>query len=450
MILIYSSKITKRIYYIFRQIFTNVLGVKFEITTKAEDFESWEGAKICYAKKPLNSGLYFQAVDLLFETGIEGQELHFIDFNRNIAFYPVYDKRSVLPFDPFAASFYLITRYEEYLPYIKDRYDRFESPESLAYQKGFLHKPVVNIWAEEVKKTILLKYPELNFKLRKFRFIPTIDIDSAYSYKYKGTVRTAGAMLRDFSRFDFSEIFERLRVLAGVKKDPFDTYNYQLKLLKKYGLLPIYFILFADYGEHDKNIPVNNKSFHRLVKAIADYAEVGIHPSFSSNTNSNKLRLESERLSKVLNREITKSRQHFLRINFPGTYRNLINIDITDDYTMGYASSPGFRASICDTFNFYDLDLESETKLRIHPFQVMEGTLKDYMNLSIEKSLEIIKEHVDQVKAVNGTFISLWHNESLSNLGRWKGWYMIYEEMIKYAIGFEKANENPASSGKQF
>lgn len=433
MILIYSQKITKRLNYIFRQIFTNVLGVKIEITPVADEFDSWEGAKICYDKKPRTSGIFFQAADLLYETGIEGQELHFIEFRGNMAFYPVFDKKSEFPFDPFAASFYLITRYEEYLPYLKDNFNRFEATESIACQKGFLHLPLVNIWAEQIKKNILLKYPTVHFRTRRFRFIPTIDIDSAFAYKYKGTVRTVGAMLKALSKFEFHEIFERIRVFMNVRKDPFDTYDFQLMIQKKYNLFPIYFILFSDYGEYDKNIPINNKAFQRLIKSLADYAEVGIHPSFNSSENSDRLKLETERLSKVLNREITKSRQHFLRLNFPSTYRNLIKIDITDDYTMGYASRPGFRASICDTFNFYDLDLETETKLRIHPFQIMEGTLKDYMKLSNEKSLRIIYELIDQVKEVNGTFISLWHNESLSNTDRWEGWHELYEEMIKYA-----------------
>ena len=47
--------------------------------------------------------------------------------------------------------------------------------------------------------------------------------------------------------------------------------------------------------------------------------------------------------------------------------------------------------------------------------------------------LDEIKNIINQVKSVNGTFISLWHNESLSDQKRWKGWRRVYEEMIKYA-----------------
>jgi hypothetical protein len=215
--------------------------------------------------------------------------------------------------------------------------------------------------------------------------------------------------------------------------DPFDTYDLQLQLQKEYALSPLYFILFAEYGEFDKNIPVNSREFQRLIKSLGDYAEVGIHPSFASNSSVKLLKIEIESLAKILNREITKSRQHFLKLNFPTTYRNLINLDITDDYTMGYASETGFRAGICDPYLFYDLDLETETKLRIHPFHVMDGTLKDYQQLSPEEALVRIKKMVDEVKAVNGTFISLWHNESLGNLDRWEGWQDVYLELLKYA-----------------
>ena len=34
-------------------------------------------------------------------------------------------ENSALPFDVFAAGFYLLSRYEEYLPHIKDRFHRF-------------------------------------------------------------------------------------------------------------------------------------------------------------------------------------------------------------------------------------------------------------------------------------------------------------------------------------
>lgn len=98
---------------------------------------------------------------------------------------------------------------------------------------------------------------------------------------------------------------------------------------------------------------------------------------------------------------------------------------------MGYASLPGFRAGTCTPFPFYDLTSEKETSLRIFPFQVMDGTLNQYMKLSPDEALEECKKLIDEVKKVNGTFISLWHNESLSEMREWKQWRNVYYKLLE-------------------
>ena len=434
MVLIYTDKITNRIKYIFNLLLKEILNVDFELTKNADKFKVYEGVKFSYCKKPLDDELYFHAENLLVDRGISHTELTFIDYEGIPAFFPVYTQRPALPFDPFAASFYLVSRYEEYLPYRKDEYGRFSTSESIAFQKDFLHKPMVNIWAYKIGEILKQRFNSFNFTGRKYKFLPTIDIDAAWAYKQKGVFRTMGGYLNELSRLDFKEIAFRTKVLLGTEKDPFDTYEFQLQVQKKYNIQHIYFILFAEYGFNDKNTPIQSMAFRKLIKSLADYAEVGIHPSYNSNLYTKKLKQEINKLSKVLNREITKSRQHFLKLQFPTTYRNLINLDITDDYSMGFAAKPGFRAGICSSFNFYDLDLDTETNLRVHPFTFMEGTLRDYMEVEADEAMDIIKPLIDEVKAVNGTFISLWHNESLSNDKRWVGWHTVYEEMIREAL----------------
>lgn len=434
MLLIYTSKKTTRLNYIFRLVFNELLGVEFSFTVDKNEFKEYKGPKLNYSEQVFDDELYIASRKLLFEKGIIEQDFKFVDFEGINVFFHTFKKKSALPFDPFAASFYLLSRYEEYLPYMKDIYGRFDAPESIAFQQGFLHKPVVNIWAQKIKQIIKNKFPEFETNEPNYKFIPTIDIDSAYAYRLKGFIRILGGYFKSLGKFNIPEIIERTKVLMGSIPDPFDTFDYQLELQKKYELDPIYFMLFADYGLNDKNIPTYNRTFQALIKMLGDYADVGIHPSFTSNSVSGKLQKEIRNLSQILNKEITKSRQHFLKLHLPETYRNLISMDITDDYTMGYASQVGFRAGICSPFLFYDLEMDIITSLRIHPFAVMEGTFKDYMKIEASDVMSHVKPLIDEIKAVNGTFISLWHNESLSNQGRWVGWKDAYEEMIKYAI----------------
>ena len=111
----------------------------------------------------------------------------------------------------------------------------------------------------------------------------------------------------------------------------------------------------------------------------------------------------------------------------------MIENDIEEDYTMGYAEKIGFRASICSPFYFYDLDMEITTQLKIVPFAVMEATFQYYLKSTPEEAFEQIKNLLQKVKDVKGTFVSVWHNESLSDEGIWKGWRTVYEQLLEEA-----------------
>jgi len=433
MLLVYTHKITHRNKYIFNLIFKDTMGIDFVLTTDVEQFKVAEGAKLSYTNNPVADELFFTSRNLLFETGINEQNISVFDYNESKVFFAT-GKVSSLPFDVFAASFYLVSRYEEYLPHIRDEHDRFDAKDSLAFTNGFLHKPVVNTWIIWLQELLFKKYPTLVFPKKKYEFVSTIDIDNAYAYREKGFTRSVGGYLKSISKLDFKEITERTRVLLGLDKDPYDTYEFQLETIKKYKLKTIYFFLLGDYGVNDKNLPIESKRFQSLIKMLGDYAQIGIHPSYGSNKSTHQLKKEVERLSKVLHRDITQSRQHYLKLTLPETYRNLIDLDITDDYTMGFASQVGFRASICTAFNFYDLDTEMETKLKIHPFAMMEGTLKYSMKVSPEEAMNKIKPLIDEVKKVDGVFMSLWHNDTLNDRKIWTGWKSVFEKMVQYAV----------------
>lgn len=432
MLLILVKEITPRLNYIFKLMIHDLMGFEFRLTQDVEEFKSSDSAKFSYGRAAIENELFFEAEKLLFEKGIEYQELSVFEWQGMKAFYSVHPK-NVLPFDPFAAAFYLVSRYEEYLPHLRDAHDRFIETESLAYQKNFLQKPLVNAWALKIKEIIRQSFPNLKSAESRYRYISTVDIDNAYAYLEKGFMRTTGAYLRSFSQLNFAEAVERTRVLMRLQADPYDTYSFLHAIHKKYNVHVIYFFLMGEYGENDKNIPVDSKKYHSLIKSLADYAETGIHPSYGSNKKPGRLAKELGILSKILKREVTKSRQHFLKLRLPGTYRQLIDMDIKDDYTMGYAALTGFRASICSTFNFYDLDLEQTTGLRIHPFACMDATFKYYTKTPPQEVMPHIKMLVDEVRKVNGTFISLWHNESLSENYLWKGFRKVYEEMVEYS-----------------
>jgi hypothetical protein len=224
-------------------------------------------------------------------------------------------------------------------------------------------------------------------------------------------------------------------VLCGFKEDPYDTFDYIRRIHSRLGIMPWFFILFADYGGKDNNVILDRKVFRDLLASLADEATLGIHPSLSSNRSPKRLEKEISGLSSIAGREIRISRQHYLKFSFPRTFRHLVTFGITDDFSMGYASEVGFRAGIAHPFHFFDLYRNEVTPLTIHPVTVMDVTFRDYLRLAPENSIQRIKQLVDVVRSVNGEFVSLWHNESLTDTGRWAGWKRVFEETTAYAAG---------------
>jgi hypothetical protein len=64
---------------------------------------------------------------------------------------------------------------------------------------------------------------------------------------------------------------------------------------------------------------------------------------------------------------------------------------------------------------------------------IMDGTLKDYLGLSPEESVIRAKKMIDEVRSVNGTFVTLWHNHTVNDKDEWEGWRKVYEEIVEYA-----------------
>lgn len=431
-LLIYVPKLTNRVGYTLNVLFKNILQVDFSITTNAGDVENYPGAVISYGPKKVGDSLFVKSSDLLFATTIESQALHCFESEGMKAIFPVHGVDIDFEFDVFAASFYLISRYEEYLPHRKDEHGRFSASQSIAFKEGFLKIPIVNVWMMKVLEKLMKKFPYFQSPVLRFSFENTIDVDAAYCYRNKGLLRTLSGSLKDLVSFELENVTRRWEIVLGKKTDPFDTFDYILQKRNEFHVADLtFFILLGDYAAYDKNIDCHNPDFQSLIKHLGDYAHVGIHPSYASYGNPKVLMKEVQRLEEILHRKIEYSRNHFLRLSIPYSYRMLGDLGVLNDYTMGYADEEGFRAGICTPYPFFDLEYDLETPLMIHPFAVMDATLRRYKGYSVEEGVNVMKELIDEVAKVNGTFSSIWHNESLSDDFEWKGWRKVFEEMME-------------------
>ncbi len=427
MILIYSREKTERLAYTCNLLFDELLSEPCLITSDREDFELSDLPKINYSEERFINGLFLKPHPLLFETDIHQQNLSPIEFGSMRLFFES-SPDSILPFDPLAFCFYLVSRYEEYLPFVPDEHQRFPASESILYKNSLWKKPVVQIVARQLATEIQKKYPEFGRQQPAYSFQMTIDIDNAWAYRHKGFWRTTGALAKSVISGNSENTRERVLCLSGVKKDPYDTYGYIEETWAKHTGPLHFFILTGNRHRYDKSVPYRHPVFRRLIQRLASKYPVGIHPSYASNDHPRLLPEEISRLADILGKPVTQSRQHFLKLRFPETYRRLIHCGITDDFSMGYSDQIGFRAGTSSPFRFFDLEANQTTNLTIHPFQVMDVTLKNKLLLSPDEAIDEITTLINAVKAIGGTFTALWHNESLGDTGEWKNWQSVFEQ----------------------
>jgi hypothetical protein len=334
-------------------------------------------------------------------------------------------------FDIFSAAFYLLSRYEEYLPNQADTHGRFAAENSLAYRAGFLQQPLIDEWAFAFASELKKVFPTLVFRENHFQVACTIDIDQAFRTKGKSNARFIKSILGSLLKADFKDLKNKIAVRRLQIEDPFDQYERLEKIHRKINWKAIYFILFAEKNTaQDINLAITQADFLQRIKRLSHTADIGIHPSYQSDNNPEIMQSERFNLSQVIQKNINSSRQHYLKMQIPNTYYDLIKIGILHDYTMGYASQIGFRASTCRPFPFFDLQANEITFLTLHPFCLMDTTFHAYLKYTPEQTLAAAKQLLQSVQAVNGVFCTLWHNESMSGYQEWKGWENIYEELL--------------------
>lgn len=423
MLLVYTNKISDRLNYIFHFILKEQLGIEFMFSTNIEECKLSDKDLINYSNESINNARFqIKPHTLLFEEGIKPQQIDCFETDGYKAFFKT--SASDFQFDIFAASFYLLSRYEEYLPHEKDIYGRYSHENSLAFKNNFLHKPLINIWINDLTLRLKTAFKNIIFHPPVFKAILTYDIDIAWSYQHKGFFRNIGGFIKNPG-------LERLSVMLRIKKDPFDAYDFIDKIHEQKQLSVLYFFLVADnVSKYDKNISPNKASMRELIKAHSNKYPIGLHPSWKSNNNITILKKEKAYLEEIANKQILNSRQHYIQFSLPDSFEKLIKAGINNDFSMGYGSINGFRASFAGSFYWYNLAAEKMTRLKLFPFCFMDANSHYEQHQNTKDAFAELMHYKNECEKVNGLFISIFHNNFLGTDKKFNGWKEMYEAFI--------------------
>ena len=392
MILVYSHKITPRLTYIFRQIFIRILELPVDFTSTIEKFVSHSGPKLSYTHQPLGKEFFIGSHDLLFQQGIQEVPIEVLNWSGIPAFFKL-GKPSQLPYDIFAASFYLMSRYEEFLPQVKNELGAFVAYQSLASKNNFLEMPLIDLWAVRLKDKLHEFFPELpHVSWKKPKFQPIISVVNPYQYQKKSLLLKLTDTLSALWHLDFFSVFEQYLVLLGLRKDPHNNFEALETLFKQFGNQPLYFFLFSKNTFYDRGVSTYNFSFRKLVKNTADLNHVSLLASYASQQDSKSLNHECDQLKRLIIKKIDSVRFNYGLLSTSSCYYNLLEQEIFEDYSMGYRDEVGYRASTAVPFYFYDLNNDLQTSLKIHPVVADEVGLRMFTNKKAFKKLEKLYE----------------------------------------------------------
>ncbi len=421
MILVYSAYSDNKLQYVANYIFEYRLGLSFQITDDQDLYTRSEAkCRINYSSYDLTSDLSVQYADYFEKFSI----YRIPEFQKQLSV----SEDGKLNFDVFACCFYLLARVEEYNDSPRDAHGRYKSSSSILSKLGLLEIPILDYWILSLanylsgKQSIKVYVPEYSFK-------STIDIDQFFAFKHKPFAIRLGGALKDFFTVNWSRLRERYQ-----SRDPYDRISDIISWHKELGIKLTTFILVADRGTYDKNISSSKPVFREKVSKISKSAEIGIHPSYDSMNSLDLIQKQKHKLESLLRESVTLSRQHFLRMNIPSTYHAIVKAGIEKDYSMGYADRLGYRAGTSLPFFWFDLDHDCVTNLMIHPFQMMDVTFKNYLNLSPDRALEKAQTIIAHNKAVNGCTCLIWHNSSFYADEGWDGWEATYRKLLIEAM----------------
>ncbi len=420
-IVLYAPQFGNRLRYVAHWIFVQRWGVRYAVVDHLEDAPP--GAVVYGAQK--DGCFCIPDSGLLAEAGCRPHVPDAVEWGGVPLLYPGGGMAYHLPGDLFAAVFYLLSRYEEHLPFSPDKHGRYPPEQSILYKMGVLQRPLVDEWLELLRQQ-LAEVCGITIPAPQYSFLPTYDIDIAFHTLHKGAMRTLGALAQAALNVRMGEVGMRLKVLSGTLEDPFDSFGFMEGLHSGAGTRPLFFMLSALHtGPFDKNIHPQHPAMAAVTQRIARYADVGLHPSYN-HAHGEVLQQEKQVLQGVLGIHLGQSRQHYIRFQVRDTPPILLAAGIRDDYSMGYGSKLGFRAGTGSPFMWYDFSREAEGALKLHPFCFMDTTAHYEEGMTVAQAFQCLADMNAHLRRTGSKMVTIFHNFSLGTAPEWDGWARAY------------------------
>jgi len=273
----------------------------------------------------------------------------------------------------------------------------------------------------------------------RFAVALTHDVDVPWRWTRKG-VRNAGTQLKANLRAGrLGAAAREARGLASLplyklrRTDPNWSFDGILADERRLGVSSTFFLMAGHAHRADGHSPEAYERLRpRLVKTIlGGGAEIGLHGSYSSADDSERLQREKEALEQLAG-PVAGQRFHYLRLDPHGNLGTLARLGFRYDSTLGFADGLGFRAGIAQPFRPWDFETEAPVPLVEVPLAAMDVTLAEdrYLGLTAAQAEARLTRLLDWGAAHGGGFAVLWHTERFDPATT-RGFDRLYRRFIR-------------------
>ena len=326
-------------------------------------------------------------------------------------------------FDLLASIFFFLSRAEEVFSNKRDEFERVPQESAICVRQGFEEEPVVNTYILLIQELLILAaHRSGRMLLRKLEWpagqsycvSPTHDVDRLAKWRGRAIVK---GILTGKGREVFSSLREN-------HSDPWWNLDLICETEKKLGARSTFFF-FANRGG-ERGGRYDCASIKQLVRDLVDGGwEIGLHGSYGSMIDRNRLVSEKTRLGGVVRADIVGVRQHYLRVKIPETIQNMDTAGFSYDASIGFSDRVGFRASMCLPFHLYDFKNKRAFDILEIPFSFMDSGLPDQEEMRKEKARRVVQK----VKDGKGVLSFIWHQRYFNDadfpgLGRLYKWLL--------------------------
>lgn len=320
------------------------------------------------------------------------------------------DKLLLVRFDLVAAAFWFLSRYEEYITSTPDRHGRFLCEHSIAPPQLY-DQPAVNRWFEHLKKLVIEALLHLDAEeswiSHRHTIALTHDVDVMRKYRgLRGIRRTLSTVMHA----DVAETRMASMVLAGIRRDPYDSYDELFSLKEKIGAPSTFFFMSGKSSGYGGDYRLEDTDVRQLLLRARMTDEIAVHLSYESYRSDASISSEAAMVGQAVGKPVAGGRQHYLRFAVPETWRAQAAAKLRYDSTMCFADRCGFRCGWSGCFRPFDIEQKLELPIIEIPLIVMDVTLAAYEKISPEHSLERLADLLEASVTPGGAFVFLWHN----------------------------------------